>query len=93
MKTRLQSLTSVVRDQVETYQRLTWFAIESLEREYLITLKAYWATLGVPVADGRSMPRSRPDSISPRGNRMPHFSPALMNRSDARRLPDVRPSR
>lgn len=41
------SFARVARDHVESWQRLAWFAIESAEREHLITLKAWWATLGL----------------------------------------------
>jgi hypothetical protein len=46
MTTKHLSLASVVRNHVEAYQRLAWFIVESIEREHLITLRAFWATLG-----------------------------------------------
>lgn len=57
MTTKFVSLASVVRDHVDAYQRLTWFIFESFERECLITLNAYWATLGVRGASTREVAR------------------------------------
>ena len=34
------SMTQLVRAQLEQYQRVTWFLVECMEREHIITLRA-----------------------------------------------------
>lgn len=38
------SMTQLVRAQVEQYQRVTWFLIECMEREHILTLRALAST-------------------------------------------------